>query len=180
MPYKKVPCPECGQPKSKRSKLCKNCSKPYTRTKSHRNNMAKKLKGRQMRGVGWQHNKTTRKKMASHWTPERRAEKSLEQKLIYENYENRMAIALALVGEKNPNYQGKGKKTPYGPGYSGAYARMIRNKRGKCENCKKTNCYLHLHHKDFGKTNHRPENLSCLCCSCHRKVHAEHKKSQTV
>lgn len=176
MPYKKAPCPECGKPKTRFAKLCRQCSEPYERTPEHRKALSEKLKGRQQRGAGWHHSKATKKKMASHWTPKRKAAKSLEQKLYYENYDNRMAIALKLAGENNPNYQGKNGANNYAPGYGQKYARVLRKEKGKCEKCGKINCCLHLHHKDFGTTNHLPENLQCLCVPCHRKVHAEHKR----
>lgn len=177
MPWKKVPCPQCGKPKSKSAKLCRKCSKPYERTEQWRENLSKKLKGRQQRGVGWHHSKATKEKMARHWTPEKRKAKSIEQQLYYEDYQNRMAIALKLLGDKNPNYQAKGKATDYGPGYGAKYAKLLKKRRGKCERCGKTNCFLDLHHKDFGLTNHLPENLLCVCRSCHKLIHSKHKQS---
>lgn len=132
------------------------------------------------RPMGWHHSKATRKKMAAHWTSERREAKRLEQQLYYENYQNRLQIALSLVGDLNPNYQGKGKETIYSPGYGAKYAKKLRQQRGKCESCGRMKCLLHLHHKDFATTNHLPENLICLCVPCHRRVHAEHKRSLKV
>ena len=137
MPYKKVPCPECGQPKSRRSKVCLQCRKPYERTPEMRQIMSENAKGKQSRGTGWHHTKATRKKMAEHWTPERRAAKRLEQQLLYEDYNFRLQIAKALTGEKNPNYQGKGKESAYSPGYGAKYAKKLREQRGHCEICGK-------------------------------------------
>ncbi len=178
MPREKVPCPECGQPKSAVAKLCLACSQPYKRTAEHRQVLSNKLKGRQQRGTGWHHSESSKRKMAAHWTPERREAKRLEQQLHYENYDNRMHIALALAGKNNPNYQGKNTSV-YGPGYGAKYAKMLREQKWKkCQLCGKTDCWLHLHHKDFGTIDHSPENLACLCVSCHRRVHIEHRKAQ--
>lgn len=148
----------------------------YERTPEIRKKMSDSQK-RRKRKTGWHHSKTTCGKMAAHWTPERREAKRLEQQLIYEDYANRLAIAKKLTGEQNPNYQGKTGNC-YGPGYGAKYARMLRRKINHCEQCGKTDCHLHLHHKDFGTTNHLLENLVCLCVSCHFLIHSEHRKSQ--
>ena len=192
------PCPQCKGPMHRQSKMCKTCyaelqktperrkqaskrmkGRPsYKRTEWHRKNLSEKLKGRQQRGVGWHHSEETKRKMARHWTPERKAAKRLEQQLIYEDYDNRLAIALALTGKKNPNYQHGLGSSRYGPGYGAKYAKLLKSQKGKCEHCGKANCALDLHHKDFGRTNHLPDNLLCVCRSCHKLIHSKHKKFQ--
>jgi hypothetical protein len=41
-----------------------------------------------------------------------------------------------------------------------------------CELCSKTNCKLHVHHRDENPANDAPSNLQTLCVSCHRLSHS--------
>lgn len=41
-----------------------------------------------------------------------------------------------------------------------------------CELCGKTNCKLHVHHRDENPENNAPLNLQTLCVSCHRVSHS--------
>lgn len=61
-----------------------------------------------------------------------------------------------------------------------AFNNLVRERDGElCQKCDKTqeqefdirNEKLHTHHKDFNKSNNKPENVITLCCSCHLKLH---------
>ena len=44
----------------------------------------------------------------------------------------------------------------------------------ECERCGKTG-KLDIHHRDKNWNNNEPENLQCLCRSCHMKLHAKER-----
>lgn len=172
MPRKKNACPQCGEIKSAEAKLCRNCSTPYERTPERNERMSQITKGNIPRSTGWHHSPETRQKMSSYWTPERRAARSIETSLLAEDREWLVKIAIALSGERNPNYQGKGQASPYAPGWGRGYRAKLRARaKGICERCNKQR-KLDLHHKDFGKSDHSPENLMAVCRSCHKILHA--------
>lgn len=176
MPRKKVPCPECGNLKAAESKLCKDCSQPYKRTTEHKQKMSKKVKRAKARNprVGWKHSQETRCKIANSWTDEMREDARQRGMMNAENREWLVKIAESLSGENNPNYQGKDQESPYAPGWGRRYRERIRDRaNGICEVCgKKSEQTLDLHHKDFGKDNHDPDNLLVVCRPCHKRLHA--------
>lgn len=49
---------------------------------------------------------------------------------------------------------------------------------GRCEAC--GNRARHIHHINFGKTNHRVSNLLALCIPCHRAIHQAHREAIRV
>ena len=56
-------------------------------------------------------------------------------------------------------------------------AKNSRREAGKfvksaCEMCAKTNCKLHVHHKDHNPLNNELSNLQTLCVSCHKLSHS--------
>lgn len=93
--------------------------------------------------------------------------------LAAENREWLVKIAESVSGEANPNFQGKDSSTPYAPGWGRTYRERIRARAaGICERCgSRPNYPLDLHHRDFGKSDHAPENLLVLCRSCHKLLH---------
>jgi len=174
-------CIDCGAPVNRRVKRCPEChqkflrNKPtYERTPEHRAKMSERLKG-------VQHNWRTGKppscqpevadKIREWWTPERREEWRENAKERAMNQAWRDLIARAVSGELNPNYQGKDKATPYAPGFGRLHRRLIRERAGnRCEICGKEG-RLDIHHKDFSKDNHHPDNLMAVCRACHKSLH---------
>ena len=150
MPYKKVPCPVCGKPKSRHAKTCRSCSVPYERTDEWRQNMSQRLKGKSPRGVGWQHSEATRQKMKDVWTSERREMKRKEM----------------LARNPYSIYHGLSCKA----------AQKIRQAIGHCENCGSTQ-NLDIHHLNGDKHDHSLHNLTVLCHQCHMREHANQKET---
>jgi hypothetical protein len=112
------------------------------------------------------------------WTSEMREEARIRGLAQAENRDWLMQIAESLAGENNPNYQGKNRTTGYAPGWGRGYRQKIRARaEGTCERCDARPDYpLDLHHRDFTKTNHAPENLMALCRSCHKLLHAANSR----
>lgn len=52
----------------------------------------------------------------------------------------------------------------------------IKETNGLCENCGLKGA--HVHHKDFGKTDHSLKNLQFLCVSCHGLMHVGRKNKR--
>ena len=175
MPRKKIPCPKCGEPMQAISKTCRKCSAPYVRTEEHRKQQSDNKKGIPPRGKGWKHSEETKSKISSAWTEEMKIKAKARGEVMAENTEWRLDIARKLQGENNPNYQGKNNHSPYDIGWSKSYRKKMHEQRERCEHCGSA-INLDLHHKDFQKTNHDPNNLLLLCRSCHKKVHAEHRQ----
>src|SRR4051812_39252368 len=78
MPWKKVPCPTCGQPKSRVAEQCRQCRPTYERTDDHRAKMSAAHQGKRH---SWR-SASTRPEVAAQiqawWTPERREAKRQE------------------------------------------------------------------------------------------------------
>lgn len=130
----------------------------------------------QGRAVPWRegvpHRPETRQKIAAAWTDEKREAARQRGLLMAENREWLLAIGAALAGEGNPNFQGKGGASEYGVGFGRGYRERIKARAaGVCELCDATGKRLDLHHRDFGKSDHSPENLLVICRSCHKKAH---------
>ena len=148
MPYKKIPCPQCGQPKSAKAKTCRACLVPYERTPEWRAAMSARKSGIQPRGTGWTHSPETVAKMKSVWTEERREAKRKE----------------VLARNPQARYHGLSSKEA---------ARLVR-RIGRCERCQHdgSESRLGVHHKNRDKHDQRLENLEVLCHRCHMQEHA--------
>jgi group I intron endonuclease len=104
----------------------------------------------------------TRDRMSAAWTPERRRERSIE-------------MSETRIGGNNPNWRGGSSFEPYGLEFNNDLREQIRNRDNyMCQGCNKTQeelgRKLNVHHIDYDKTNNKPENLICLCSSCHSKT----------
>ena len=169
MPSPKVPCPNCGEPKSAKARLCGQCGKgKYERTPEvrARNSAAQKGKPRPWQqgvprpGVG--------EKIAAAWTPEKR-EAARRRGLAFAD-DPAWRAKVGRAGEANPNYQGK-DASEYGPGFSrGMKKRLIAERGSVCEVCG-TAEQLDVHHRDFAKTDHSEANLAVVCRACHKTLH---------
>ena len=150
MPWKKVPCPKCGNPKSRQALLCRSCSQPYDRTSAHRERMSQATIGRKH---GYRSASTTPEvaaRIQAWWTPERREAKRQE------------------MLQRNPDARYHG--------LSSTRAAEIVRDAGCCQRCGHdgTASRLGIHHRDRDKRNQDPSNLEVLCHRCHMREHAEH------
>ena len=52
---------------------------------------------------------------------------------------------------------------------------ILERDRFECRICHRSDCEmsLHVHHKDWDRTNNQDNNLVTLCQACHRQVHNE-------
>lgn len=87
--------------------------------------------------------------------------------------ESRLKQSESTKGEKNWNW--RGGYTPYGVGFTEFLKEQIRERDNyTCQECKypqeKLKDTLHVHHIDYDKNNHNPENLIALCSHCHLKT----------
>jgi len=76
-------------------------------------------------------------------------------------------------GGKASNWQGGIDSFPYAIGWAGWYIEKIRERDShKCQNpkCKNPHKLLDIHHVDYDKQNHDPNNLITLCKKCHGRT----------
>ena len=155
------------------SQQCRQCNPSYVRTDEHRELMRGVVMGR----VHDYPSASTRPEVArairDAWTPEKREEARIRGLLHASDRSWRDLIARSLMGDLNPNYQGKHNATPYGPGWGRRHRELIRERAGyQCEECgKRPSATLDVHHVDHSKDNHDPGNLVALCRACHKRVH---------
>lgn len=156
MPYKNLtePCPECGRPKSRRAKICKQCVVPYVRDAAWRKNMSEKLKGVPNLALKGIKRPDASKRMKAWWTPERRIEQRLAKRAWW--------VDRGVSGPLPPYY-----------GMSVLEAKEIREAAGCCDECggDGTESRLHVHHIDRDTHNHKMSNLAVLCHRCHAGEH---------
>ena len=146
MPSPKVPCPQCGRPKSAVAELCRTCRPTYKRTDAHRAKASEALRGRPHSYRSASNDPVVATRIADWWTPERREAKRLEM--------------LA----RNPEAR-----------YHGLSAREAAKRRaevGACQACGSTE-RLDIHHRDRNKRNQDPSNIAVLCHQCHMQEHAK-------
>lgn len=149
MPWKKVPCPVCGKPKSRHAKTCRACSVPYERTPEHCQHLSDALTGKPKPWLQGRKRPDVGKKIRGWWTPERREAKRQEMLLL------------------NPDarYHGLSCKG----------ARRLRDAITHCEKCGHdgSESRLDIHHRNGDKKNQSLANLTVLCHRCHMAVHAK-------
>ena len=78
-------------------------------------------------------------------------------------------------GEKHFNWQGGISKEPYSFEFNKKLKKQIRQRDNfTCQECgyteKQLGYHLSVHHIDYNKKNNNPENLICLCKSCHAQT----------
>jgi hypothetical protein len=171
-------CIECGVPVPRRVKRCPLCHTKnlktrarYERTPEHKEKMSGVLKGKTHSWDSGSKKPEVAEKIRQSWTPEKREAARARGLVFATDIAWRDLIARSVTGELNPNYQAKGKDTPYAPGWGRLHKRLIRERDGNCcTSCGKSG-RLDIHHKDFSKDNHHPDNLVSLCRSCHKTAH---------
>ena len=87
-----------------------------------------------------------------------------------------------LKGKNNPNWKGGISYLPYGPEFNNNLKEEMRERDGR--KCWHPGCgvpeieleiKLLVHHIDENKKNNWPENLICVCKSCHGRIHGNMK-----
>lgn len=172
-------CIDCGAPVPRKVKRCPSCNQAflkarptYERTPEHRAKMSAALTGKTHNWSSASTRSEVAEKIRDWWTPERRERARLRGEMLAENRQWRDMIAASVAGEKNPNYQDKDNATGYAPGWGRLHRHLIRERAGgKCEVCGREG-RLDIHHRDFSKDNHDPENLQVLCRRCHKLDHS--------
>ena len=79
-------------------------------------------------------------------------------------------------GELNGNWKGGTSKSPYSFEFNAELKYAIRlREEFKCQICKmkEKDIPFPVHHIDYNKDNNNPENLVCLCLSCHSKTNSK-------
>lgn len=168
---------------SPKAKMCQDCrnKQPYERTPEHKARMSEALTGVPKPSLRGRKRPDVGRKIAAAWTDEMKEAAKSRGLANAERREWLVKIAVALSGEANPNYQGKGQESPYAPGWGRTYRAKIRARAGGiCEKCGKAKKKLEPHHKDFLKVDHSPENLIVVCRSCHKLMHYAEKAKSSV
>ncbi len=101
------------------------------------------------------------------------------------SYKHRRNIALAKMGEKNPQWINGKSLEPYPLGWNKTYKEQIRHRDNyKCRMCGKPEVEnmkrLCVHHIDYDKSNLDFNNLISLCSSCHSATNANRKKWESI
>ena len=91
--------------------------------------------------------------------------------------------ATRLRGSDHPNWRGGYAKGPYGPGFTQALRRSVRERDGfVCMLCgiseEEAGTPHSAHHIDYDKDNHSADNLIALCISCHGKTNVDREHWQ--
>lgn len=81
------------------------------------------------------------------------------------------------IGKNNPNWRDGISKESYGLNFDREFKKLLRKRDYYiCQKCDKTEkeigCRLDCHHIDYNKKNDDPNNLVCLCRSCHMKTNS--------
>ena len=149
MPWKKVSCPKCGRPMSRRSVTCRACFVPYERTPQHRQRMSDVLTGKAHPWLEGKKRPEHSRKMKEWWTLERRQEMSRRQ------------LALNPLARYH--------------GLSSRMAKRLCDALGHCEFCGHdgSESRLGVHHRNRNKQDQSLGNLIVLCHRCHMREHAK-------
>ena len=80
-----------------------------------------------------------------------------------------------FIGEKSPLWKGGWRKKDYYPGWTETLKRSIRERDNYiCQLCSQYGDIVH--HIDYNKHNHNPNNLITLCNPCHSKTNFDRQK----
>jgi hypothetical protein len=126
--------------------------------------------------LGRKHSNTSKEKMrkahlGKYLSEELRKRLSIIQKTLWTE-ERKKLYSEKFSGHNHPNWQGGRSLEPYDEGFSKSLRRMIRKRDNyACQLCGRAQGNLDVHHIDFSKDNHLPENLISLCRACHAKLH---------
>ncbi len=116
--------------------------------------------------------------MKEHWTNPDRVKIAREHGArLSADKEWRLRIAEQLTGDKNPRWLGGMSATRYAPGFSKALKLEIRQRDNfRCQLCgareSELGYRLTIHHSDYDKANHDPDNLFSTCKPCNSRVNS--------
>ena len=158
---------------SPKAAMCRKCKPSYDRSEEHRTRMSAALVGRTHDYPSASTRPDVAEKIRQGWTPEKREAARVRGLAFAADRKWRDLIAASVMGELNPNHQGKSNATPYGPGWGRKHKDLIRERAGyRCERYgSKPQRTLDVHHIDKSKDNHHPDNLQALCRPCHKAIH---------
>ena len=115
-------------------------------------------------------------KIRQSWTQEKRDAARLRAAAAVQDPSWRLRCG--SPGEKNPMWENGRAQIPYARGWARKVKQLAWDRAGgRCELCQ-SDKPCDTHHKDFRKDNHDLENLQVLCRKCHKRLHAEHRRSK--
>jgi len=152
----------------------------YVRTEETLEKLRKSLTGKKKNYPSASTRPEVSQKIKDWWTPERRELRRLD--VTARNELNpELRVQYGSSGAKNPRWLGGRSGIPYtGNGWWSENLRKYIHERDyeTCQICGSQQ-NLDIHHKDFGKSDHQPENLTLLCHKCHVRVHVEHARNSS-
>ena len=168
-------CTDCGAEVPRKVKRCPPCNhaflerRPtYERTAEHRETMSAALQGKRHNYRSASTRPEVAEKIRQAWTDEKRQAAQNRGLAFAADQAWRDLIAWAVSRAVNPEQQ---RIRPYTPGFGRLHRQLIRDRAaGQCELCGRAT-RLDIHHKDWSKDNHHPDNLAALCRKCHKSVH---------
>ncbi len=186
-------CPLCGKKKHRQSKTCRKCffvklstpearanlsakrkGKPsYVRTDEHRAKLSASLKGKKKSYPSASTRPEVAAKIAAAWDEEKREAARERGNQFKEDPEWRLKVS--SFGEDNPMWKGGAAESEYAPGFDNTLKRSIRERDDyTCQLCgiteEETGCAHSIHHIDYTKDNHHPDNLATTCKGCNSRV----------
>ncbi len=112
-----------------------------------------------------------------------RSSKRMRENNPMKDQKQRIKLSIRMkksVGEKSHNWQGGISFLPYSKEFNNKLRLEIRKRdNNTCQECGAIINYyknLSVHHIDYNKNNNSPNNLICLCVSCHPKTNNNRKK----
>jgi hypothetical protein len=181
--HKPYLCIDCGAPVGRRVKRCPECHQialpkrqTYERTPELNQAMSTRTTGIRRSTPSASTQPEVAEKIRQWWTPERR--EAARQRGLEFSQRPEWRLNCGMPGEKNPMWEGGRTKMPYARGWARKVKALAWERAGnRCEICQ-SDTPRDTHHKDFRKDNHELENLQVLCRSCHKRLHAEHRRLQ--
>ena len=147
------PCPSCDKPMNRQSIMCRPC---FWSSEQGRAILAQQEATRQAKSD--EEKQSINAKISASWTEERKQEWSEK-----------------VSGENNPQWKGGASLEDYAPGFNSKLKRQIRERdEFRCQLCgiheNQMDRKLDIHHIDYDKSNHRPDNLASTCRGCNSRV----------
>lgn len=187
---KKWKCIDCNSLVNRRVKRCNKCNKiarqkwlSQPRSDKTKQRLSKAFKGRKCYWLKGKKRPKHSKVMSAWWTPHKRedARRKMFERCKDANYIKKLSDWSS--GENNPNWKNGLSQIPYARGFYKTLKQKIR-KRDKftCKLCniteKEYGKKMGIHHIDYSKYNHNPNNLISLCVICHMKTNFNREKWQ--
>lgn len=169
-------CPTCNE--TMRKYLCTQCREltvltSYQRTDEHREKMSQVHRGKKKNYPSASNDPVVAAKITAAWTPEKREEK--RQQMIEMAKDPNWRKNCGRSGEENARWKDGASETVYAPGFTRYLKLKIRERDWfTCQLCGITEDELghalSVHHIDYSKDNHHPDNLASTCVACNSRV----------